>query len=73
MIAEPGLRPETAADDAPEAVEPRYAPQPARVPALQAQLGITGERRQAGDYGPTSHLSEDLLLRGYGLRLGEDG
>jgi hypothetical protein len=39
----------------------------ARVEDVRLRLGITGTS-PAETYGPTSVLSEDLLLRGYGLR-----
>jgi len=38
-----------------------------RVVDVRLRLGLTGGR-PAESYGPTSFLSEDLLLRGYGLR-----
>lgn len=54
----------------------RFAPPPPRPPALALQLGIrpgayalaaAGPPTRLEDYGPTSHLDEDLLWRGYGL------
>ena len=49
--------------------DPPTRPRPIRlatVGAIQAELGIRADRR-LDEYGPTSALSEDLLLRGYGL------
>lgn len=45
----------------------------AHVVDIRIRLGITGGQRPE-TYGPTSTLSEDLLLRGYGLPwpLGEE-
>lgn len=45
----------------------RFRVQPARVGALQLQLGIRETPATWLDYGPTSHLDESLLFRGYGL------
>lgn len=76
-IASGGAGPRPVEDGASAAAEARRAeleperfpPQPVRVGALQMALGINqGPLRRLEDYGPTSHLSEDLLLAGYGLR-----
>lgn len=42
-------------------------PERIRVVDVRYRLGIAEDLR-IDDYGPTSALSEDLLLRGYGLR-----
>lgn len=39
----------------------------------EVALGIRGQVVELDRYGPTSSLSEADLLRGYGLRLGQDG
>lgn len=54
-----GLRP--LADE-----QPRREPSGSEVALLQAELGIR-EAPDVDEYGPTSALSEELLLRGYGL------
>lgn len=67
MIAEPVRRPPVVMREIEE--EPRFRPQLVRVGALQMALGINqGPLRRLEDYGPTSHLSEELLWAGYGLR-----
>lgn len=43
-----------------------HQPVPAIVDRIASELGI--RQPAVGGYGPTSALSEDLLLRGYGLR-----
>lgn len=48
--------------------EPRLVPT-RELGSIQAELGIRqAPATQLDDYGPPSALSEDLLLRGYGLR-----
>lgn len=64
MIAETERRPLVEMPDPPK---PRFRPSPARVGALQLQLGVTAPATRLEDYGPTSSLSERLLFRGYGL------
>jgi len=49
----------------PDPPERPHMPRLVTVGAIQAELGIRGARR-LDEYGPTSALSEDLLLRGYG-------
>lgn len=64
MIAEPVRVPPQAMRE-PEDLDPQREPSLAAVGRLQAQLGV--QVPSAEGYGPTSHLSEDLLMRGYGL------
>lgn len=50
-----------------EAIEASVDDVRIRVDEMRLRLGITGGRPVEG-YGRTSALSEDLLLRGYGVR-----
>ena len=59
MIAELERRPILAVTEA-----PRREPPPGAVARIQDELGVRKQPRLAS-YGPTSHLTEELLFRGY--------